>query len=89
VLTGGAPTTGSVARKVLQMVPGQQSRKEDFNLTSHEKKVLELLVKGFSYKMKAAEQQVTVDTVRFIRTAQLWHSILPKANKFLWKASQK
>jgi DNA-binding NarL/FixJ family response regulator len=65
VLTGGAPMTGSVARKVLQMVPGQQTKKEDFNLTSHEKKVLELLVKGFSYKMIATELQVTVDAIRF------------------------
>jgi DNA-binding NarL/FixJ family response regulator len=65
VLTGGAPMTGSVARKVLQMVPGPQTKKEDFNLTSHEKKVLEFLVKGFSYKMIATELQVTVDAVRF------------------------
>jgi DNA-binding NarL/FixJ family response regulator len=65
VLTGGAPMTGSVARKVLQMVPGQQTKKEDFNLTGHEKKVLEFLVKGFSYKMIATELQVTVDAVRF------------------------
>jgi DNA-binding NarL/FixJ family response regulator len=65
VLTGGAPMTGSVARKVLQMVPGQQPKKEEFNITSHEKKVLEYLVKGFSYKMIATELQVTVDAIRF------------------------
>ncbi len=65
VLTGGAPMTGSVARKVLQMVPGSQTKKEDFKLSAHEKKVLELLVKGFSYKMIAVETGVKVDTVRF------------------------
>jgi DNA-binding NarL/FixJ family response regulator len=65
VLTGGAPMTGSVARKVLLMVPGQQTKKEEFNLSAHEKKVLELLVKGFSYKMIATELKVTVDTIRF------------------------
>ena len=29
VLRGGAPMTGSVARKVLQMVPGKETKKED------------------------------------------------------------
>jgi DNA-binding NarL/FixJ family response regulator len=65
VLTGGAPMTGSVARKVLQMVPGQQTKTEEFNLSSHEKKVLEYLVKGYSYKMIATELSVTVDAIRF------------------------
>jgi DNA-binding NarL/FixJ family response regulator len=65
VLTGGAPMTGSVARKVLLMVPGQQTEKERFDLSSHEKKVLGLLVKGYSYKMIATELQVTVDAIRF------------------------
>jgi DNA-binding NarL/FixJ family response regulator len=65
VLTGGAPMTGSVARKVLLMVPGQQTEKERFDLSLHEKKVLGLLVKGYSYKMIATELQVTVDAIRF------------------------
>lgn len=65
VLTGGAPMTGSVARKVLQMVPGQHAKKEQFNLSAQEKRVLEYLVKGYSYKMIASELNVTVDTIRF------------------------
>lgn len=65
VLTGGAPMTGSVARKVLQMVPGKETKKEEFNLSTHETKVLQLLVKGNSYKMIAAELNVAIDTVRF------------------------
>jgi DNA-binding NarL/FixJ family response regulator len=65
VLTGGAPMTGTVARKVLQMVPGKQTKVETFNLSTHEKRVLEYLVKGFSYKMIAAELSVTVDAIRF------------------------
>jgi DNA-binding NarL/FixJ family response regulator len=65
VLTGGAPMTGSVARKVLQMVPGKQTKTEEFNLSSQEKRVLEYLVKGYSYKMIAPELDISVDTVRF------------------------
>jgi DNA-binding NarL/FixJ family response regulator len=65
VLTGGAPMTGSVARKVLQMVPGSPVKKEDFKLSVHEKRVLEHLVKGYSYKMIASEINVSVDAVRF------------------------
>lgn len=65
VLTGGAPMTGSIARKVLQMVPGKEIRKDEFNLSIHETTVLHLLVKGYSYKMIAAELNVAIDTVRF------------------------
>jgi DNA-binding NarL/FixJ family response regulator len=64
VLTGGAPMTGSVAKKVLQMVP-QKETVRSFNLTPHEKNVLELLVKGYSYKMIAGETGISIDTVRF------------------------
>lgn len=65
VLTGGAPMTGSVARKVLQMVPDKETKKEEFNLSAHETTVLKLLVKGYSYKMIASELRVAIDTVRF------------------------
>jgi DNA-binding NarL/FixJ family response regulator len=65
VLTGGAPMTGSVARKVLQMIPANENSKEIFDITQHEKAVLQLLVKGYSYKMIAAELFVSIDAVRF------------------------
>ncbi len=65
VLTGGAPMTGSVARKVLQMMPANENAKEVFDITEHEKTVLQLLVKGYSYKMIAAELSVSIDAVRF------------------------
>jgi DNA-binding NarL/FixJ family response regulator len=65
VLTGGAPMTGSVARKVLQMMPANENSKEIFDITQHEKIVLQLLVKGYSYKMIAAELFVSIDAVRF------------------------
>ncbi len=57
--------TGSVARKVLEMIPANENTKEVFDITQHEKMVLQLLVKGYSYKMIAAELNVSIDAVRF------------------------
>jgi DNA-binding NarL/FixJ family response regulator len=65
VLTGGAPMTGSVARKVLQMVPQASTEKEINNLSEKETEILKLLVQGFSYKMIAGETHISIDTVRF------------------------
>lgn len=66
VLTGGAPMTGSVARKVLQMVPqAKNEEQEKSDLSSKETQILQLLVNGYSYKMIAAELKISIDTVRF------------------------
>jgi DNA-binding NarL/FixJ family response regulator len=66
VMTGGAPMTGSVARKVLQMVPQAKSaEQEKSNLSDRETQILQFLVNGYSYKMIAAELKVSLDTVRF------------------------
>jgi DNA-binding NarL/FixJ family response regulator len=66
VLTGGAPMTGSVARKVLQMVPqAKNEEQEKSNLSIKETEILQFLVKGYSYKMIAAELKISIDTVRF------------------------
>jgi DNA-binding NarL/FixJ family response regulator len=66
VLNGGAPMTGVIARKVLQMVPQQSTDTAiRFNLSPHEKEVLKLLVEGGSYKMIASQLNVSIDTVRF------------------------
>lgn len=66
VLSGGAPMTGSVARKVLQMIPVARSREqENTGLSEKEKEILQLLVQGFSYKMIAAQIKISIDTVRF------------------------
>jgi DNA-binding NarL/FixJ family response regulator len=66
VLTGGAPMTGSVARKVLQMVPqAKSSEQEKSNLSQKEIAILQFLVNGYSYKMIAAELKISIDTVRF------------------------
>jgi DNA-binding NarL/FixJ family response regulator len=65
VISGGAPMTGSIARKVLLMLPGSPTDTEDFHLTPHERDVLRLLVDGMSYKMIAASLHISIDTVRF------------------------
>jgi len=66
VMTGGAPMTGSVARKVLLMVPQAKTvEQEKSNLSDRETQRLQFLVNGYSYKMIAGELKVSLDTVRF------------------------
>ena len=66
VLAGGAPMTGSVARKVLTMVPvAKTTEQETSNLSQKETTILQYLVNGYSYKMIAAELKISIDTVRF------------------------
>jgi DNA-binding NarL/FixJ family response regulator len=66
VLAGGAPMTGSVARKVLMMVPqAKTAEQEKSNLSGKETAILQFLVNGYSYKMIAAELKISIDTVRF------------------------
>lgn len=64
---GGAPITGSIAAKVLNMfkVSQQSNPANDFNLSDREKEVLNHLVKGLSYKMIADKCGISYDTVRF------------------------
>lgn len=66
VLSGGAPMTGSVAKKVLQMLPVAKSvEQEKTDLTAREIQILQHLVNGYSYKMIAAEMKIGLDGVRF------------------------
>jgi DNA-binding NarL/FixJ family response regulator len=66
VLSGGAPMTGSVAKKVLQMLPiAHNNEQEQTDLTIRETEILQLLIKGYSYKMIAAEIKIGLDGVRF------------------------
>jgi DNA-binding NarL/FixJ family response regulator len=66
VMSGGAPMTGSVAKKVLQMVPvAKNPDEEKTDLSVRETQILNLLVQGYSYKMIAADTKISLDTVRF------------------------
>ncbi|CAN5388045.1 response regulator transcription factor [soil metagenome] len=62
---GGAPITSSIARKILQMFPKTPARSAEIDkLTNREQEILQLLMKGFSYKMIAAELTVSIETIR-------------------------
>ncbi|WP_129714841.1 response regulator transcription factor [Pedobacter sp. SYP-B3415] len=66
-LDGGAPMTSSIATQVLQMFAERHREKREtpeFNLSAREQDVLNLLVKGFSYKLIAEELFISMDTVR-------------------------
>jgi DNA-binding NarL/FixJ family response regulator len=67
VQSGGSPITPGIAKKVLELFrtnlqPATPSK--DYNLTAQEKKVLQLLVDGKSYKLIAAELFVAFDTIK-------------------------
>lgn len=67
VQAGGSPMTPGIARRVLELFKDKLSPEapaKDYNLTAQEKKVLQLLVQGKSYKMIAAELFVATDTVK-------------------------
>lgn len=66
---GGSPMSPSVARKVLnkmQQIPQYVRPEEspDYQLTPREKEVLTCLVNGQSYKMIAADLNISYETVR-------------------------
>lgn len=62
-LAGGAPMSGSIAAKVLRYFAGEGQTKKDYHLTEREKQILALLVKGYSYKIIAAELNLAYNTV--------------------------
>jgi DNA-binding NarL/FixJ family response regulator len=60
VLEGGAPMSPIIARKVLNSF--QQGKPNEYHLTPREQEVLQLLNKGYSTKMIAAELHIAFDT---------------------------
>jgi len=64
VMQGGAPMSPFVAQKVFQHFRQVKTDSAQFNLTPREKDVLELLVKGNSYKMIAGKMEIGLDTVK-------------------------
>lgn len=61
---GGAPMSASIATQVLKMFKEIVPPDNNYNLSEREKRVLQLLVDGNSYKMVASEMQISIDTVR-------------------------
>ncbi len=66
VLEGGAPMTGSVAKKVLSFIPKSNTKNsEEINsLSARETEILEHITKGYSYKMIGDELCIATETVR-------------------------
>ena len=64
VLSGGAPMTPSIAKRVLNYFHSYNNKKEEFNLTTRETEILEGLVTGLSYKKIADKLFISIDTVR-------------------------
>ncbi len=62
VLAGGAPMSPSIARMVIASM--QPATPNPYHLTPREKDVLKSLARGNSYKLIAAEFDISVDTVR-------------------------
>jgi len=63
VIDGGAPMTGSIARKVLQQFSLNKPKDEIANLSNREKEILAFLVNGLSYKMIASKCSISYHTV--------------------------
>ncbi|MBC7901935.1 MAG: response regulator transcription factor [Gemmatimonadaceae bacterium] len=67
VQSGGSPMTPGIARRVLEIFKSSlqpPAAAKDYNLTTQEKRVLQLLVSGKSYKMIAGELFIATDTVK-------------------------
>ena len=90
VLNGGAPMSGSIARKVLGFIPKYETKK-DPNLellSKRENEILELLVKGYSYKMLANQLFISIETVR-VHIKNIYKKLhVNSATEALYKVSQ-
>ena len=67
IQAGGSPMTPGIARRVLEIFKTNLKPADavnEYHLTPQEKKVLQLLVNGKSYKMIAAELFVSFDTIK-------------------------
>ena len=63
VIEGGAPMSPSIARKVLNSF--QHGKSNKYLLSTREIETLQLLIKGYSAKMIAAELKISFDTARY------------------------
>jgi NarL family two-component system response regulator LiaR len=65
VIKGGGPMSPSIARRVLETfkhVP--KSKKETYGITGREQEILQLLTKGYTYRMIGIQCEISVETVR-------------------------
>jgi DNA-binding NarL/FixJ family response regulator len=64
VNSGGAPMSPGIARMVIQKLQQLPEKVTDYQLTPREKEVLQSLSQGNSYKLIAAQYEISIDTVR-------------------------
>lgn len=64
VIAGGAPMSAGIATRVLQTFRKVEKPTNNYHLTEREKEILELLTKGFSYRMIGIECHISIETVR-------------------------
>jgi DNA-binding NarL/FixJ family response regulator len=65
VVEGGAPMSPGIANRVLQAFRKNiLPPKNDYSITQREQQVLELLARGFSYRMIAIEMEISPETVK-------------------------
>lgn len=65
IMSGGAPMSPEVARRVVDLFQQIHPAVPDHNLTPHEMRLLKLLAEGHNYQTAAAELKVSVNTIRF------------------------
>jgi DNA-binding NarL/FixJ family response regulator len=61
--TGGSPMSPEVARRVVELFRRLPPPQADFQLTPHEVRILDLLVRGENYKTAAVKMGVSVNTI--------------------------
>jgi DNA-binding NarL/FixJ family response regulator len=65
-VNGGAPMTPSIAKQVLKLFSAPYQKPDNpEKLTTKELAVLSYLIKGYSYKLIAAEMSISIETIRF------------------------
>lgn len=63
VMEGGAPMSPSIAKRVLQSFQNKSAVRQ-YHLSPRESEILQLLIKGYSIKLIAAELKIAFDTTR-------------------------
>jgi DNA-binding NarL/FixJ family response regulator len=65
LLQGGSPLSPVIARKLVNVFSEKQKQKiPDYELTSREREIVELLAAGLMYKQVAEKLNISIDTVR-------------------------
>ena len=64
VYDGGAPMSPGIASRVLKAFRQTKQAKSEYHITEREQQVLELLARGFSYRMIGIEFSISPETVK-------------------------